>query len=120
MSHNMSYGLREPTWDELRATFGSLQRAYDRSGGHVSTLCYLIANPDRIVDGEPVRGHWSNGEYAQRLAKAAMDESVIEAWRAQEKPTLVATCRATGLGRTLVRRTLRRAGLANNRMRAKV
>lgn len=106
------YLLRQPGYDELRVTFGTLDYAYRTTGGDIPTLCFFIANPDRVPVIEPDESApHARGGYADQLKEAAAQEHIVRAFREQPKPTLVATAAASGRSTYMVRKVLTACGL---------
>lgn len=109
MKPNTNYGLRPPSHDELRATFGSLQRCVDTTGGDIPTVLYYLNNPDRIESAGPVPR--ALDAYAEQLYEAALAESAEAAWdESGEKPTIKAVSKKLGVCRPVARRALVNAG----------
>jgi hypothetical protein len=106
---NTGYLLRVPALDEIETTFGSLRRALDITGGDIPTLCFYLANPDRIADAPSVE--YQPSRYADELRDLATHGAVVEAYLTAEKPTITAAAEAAGVGRWLARRHLVKAGL---------
>lgn len=106
------YLLRVPVMDELRHIFGSLDYAYRVSGGDIPTLCFYLANPDRIpdIDQDWQYAH-AGGAFAAKLREAATEEVVIAAFRKSGAGTIAAVHRDTGKSRAVIRRALVANGL---------
>lgn len=113
---NMDYGLREPTYEEIRKAFGSITNAYSKTGGSPRLILFLLNNPQRIEACAPDANH-AGGGFADKLRDAAVTERVAGLWNEQAKanrekrPVVSAIMRATGYGRARVRDYLKRAGI---------
>lgn len=105
---NTDYGMFIPSRDQIRAAFGSLQRAVEVTGGDLPTLLLYLHNTDRIAAAPPVAQQ--PGEYAKELREDALAEQAECAWRAQEKPTIRRVAEDIGVCRSVARRLLVAAG----------
>lgn len=111
---NTNYSLREPSFDELRETFGTLGRAVQATGGDIALCCFYIANPElAAAAGEASK---RDDRYAKELRIAAQQErdeaaaeSAAAAWDAQpaeRRRSIAEVMRQTGLGFEAAKRCL--------------
>ena len=105
---NTDYGLRVPTRDEIRATFTTLQRAVQVTGGDINLLLLYIHNPDRIATAPEVERHPS--EFAKKLREDSLSESVVAVWQSLEKPHVTTVADQLGIAWKTARNLLVRAG----------
>lgn len=109
---NTSYLLRTPGFDEIRAAFGSLSHAVTTTAGDIPTLCFYLANPERIPPADACKPvDVAATSFSRDLRTAADDDLAAAAFKSQKKPTIAATAAATGLTRGAARKALVRVGL---------
>lgn len=121
MSLNTDYPIREPSFAELRQTFGSLRVALNKTGGSLPVALLLIHNPDRIATSPAAPAEKAaTGEFARDLRDAAEGEEmeeVVAIWRRElrhhckRRPYITTVMDETGLGRAKVVRLLKAAGI---------
>ena len=105
---NTDYGLRVPTRDEIRATFTTLQRAVQVTGGDINLLLLYIHNPDRIATAPEVDPFPS--EFAKKLREDSLSERVVAEWQGLENPHVATVADKLGIGWRTARDLLVRAG----------
>lgn len=105
---NTSYGIRIPSDAEIRATFGSLSRAAEITGGDLHTVLFYLHNP-KLIDGAASVPP-QPGDYAADFVEQANCERAKAAFEAMEKPTIIGVGREIGVCRQVARRLLEKAG----------
>lgn len=108
---NTDYGLREPSFDELRNVFGSVSRAYQITGGSVPTVCFYVNNP-RLIESAADVAPAPASRYGSEMRAEADREEVVAAWDAQQakRKSITEAARVTAHGFQYTKRVLVESG----------